>query len=178
MQPAIRGQIIVPADSPIKNVAELEGKEVVFPSIVAFVGYTVPMDMLMRSGIKVIPLFAGNQEGAIGQLVSGRAIAAGMNSQVAYAYAQRQKVAYRILWSSEEYLDIPISAHPKVPREKVAAVRAALLHMSKDDEGKKILEESAKLLRLETPFGFIAAKDSEFDNVRKLYRNSLLDNSQ
>lgn len=178
MQPAIRGQIIVPAESSIQTIAELKDKEVVFPSVVAFVGYTVPMDMLMRAGITVIPLFAGNQEGAIGQLISGRAVAAGVNSKVAAAYAQRQQVAYRVLWSSEEYLDIPISAHPNVPKAKVTAVRAALLGMSKDPEGQKILVESAKLLRLEAPFGFVAAKDSEFDNVRQLYRNSLLGNAE
>lgn len=175
MQPPIRGQIIVLADSPIQTIADLQGKDVVFPSTVAFVGYTVPMDMLVRSGVTVTALFAGNQEGAIGQLISGRAVAAGVNSQVAHAYAKRQQVAYRILWSSEEYLDIPISAHPGVPRAKVAAVRAALLGMAKDPEGRQILAESAKLIRLESPFGFVAAKDSDFDNVRQLYRNSSLD---
>lgn len=174
MQPAIRGQIIVPADSAIQSISELQGKDVVFPSTVAFVGYTVTMDMLIRSGITVNALYAGNQEGAMGQLISGRAVAAGVNSQVAQAYAKRQNIEYRILWSSEEFLDIPLSAHPKVPKAQVAAVRTALLDMNKDPEGRRILAESARLIHLDTPFGFVAAKDSEFDNVRKVYRNSSL----
>jgi phosphonate transport system substrate-binding protein len=171
-QPAIRGEIIVLADSPIRDVAELRGKEVVFPSQVAFVGYTVPMDMLVRSGVKVNPLFAGTQEGAIAQMVSGRAVAAGVNSQVAHAYAKRQNIGYRVLWSSEEYLDIPLSAHPGVPKDKVRAVRAALIAMSEDPEGRKILAEGARLIHLDSPFGFVAARDAEFDNVRRLYRLS------
>jgi phosphonate transport system substrate-binding protein len=171
-QPAIRGEIIVLADSPIRDVAELRGKEVVFPSQVAFVGYTVPMDMLVRSGVKVNPLFAGTQEGAIAQMVSGRAVAAGVNSQVAHAYAKRQNIGYRVLWSSEEYLDIPLSAHPGVPKDKVRAVRDALIAMSADPEGRKILAEGARLIHLDSPFGFVAARDAEFDNVRRLYRLS------
>lgn len=174
LQPAIRGQIIVPIDSPIQSLAELQGKDVVFPSTVAFVGYTVTMDLLNRKGITVNPLFAGNQEGAMGQLISGRAVAAGINSQVAQAYAKRQNIEYRVLWSSEEFLDIPLSSHPRVPKAKTAAVRAALLNMSKDPEGKKILAESARLIHLDSPFGFISANDSEFDNVRKVYRNTPL----
>lgn len=172
---AIRGQIIVLADSPIKTVADLKDKEVVFPSPVAFVGYTVPMDMLVRSDTKVKPLFAGNQEGAIGQLVSKRAVAAGVNSEVAQAYADRQNIEYRVLWSSEEYLNIPLSAHPSVPKEKVKAVRDALIGMASDPDGQKILAESAQLIQQKPPFGFVAAKDSEFENVRKLYRNSPLE---
>jgi phosphonate transport system substrate-binding protein len=178
MESAIRGQIIVLADSTIHSIADLQGKEVVFPSCVAFVGYHVPMDMLLRGGVKVQPLFAGNQEGAIGQLVSRRAVAAGVNSQVAKAFANRQNIKYRVLWSSEEYLNIPLSAHPSVPKDKVKAVRDALLNMAHDPEGKLILAASAALIQQQPPLGFVAAKDSDFDNIRKLYRDSPLDAGQ
>ncbi len=171
-QPPIRGEIIVLADSPIRDVADLRGKEVVFPSQVAFVGYTVPMDMLVRASVKVNPLFAGTQEGAIAQMVSGRAVAAAVNSQVAHAYAKRQNIDYRVLWRSEEYLDIPLSAHPDVPKDKVSAVRHALISMSDAPEGRKILAEAARLFHLNSPFGFVAARDAEFNNVRQLYRTS------
>ncbi len=171
-QPAIRGEIIVLADSPIRDVADLRDKEVVFPSQVAFVGYTVPMDMLVRAGVKVNPLFAGTQEGAVAQLVSGRAVAAAVNSQVAQAYAKRQNIDYRVLWRSEEFLDIPLSAHPAIPKDKVSAVRDALITMSDDPEGRQILAEAARLIHLNSPFGFVAARDADFNNVRRLYRNS------
>ncbi|WP_158598043.1 phosphate/phosphite/phosphonate ABC transporter substrate-binding protein [Noviherbaspirillum saxi] len=177
-QPAIRGEIIVLADSPIRDVADLRSREVVFPSQVAFVGYTVPMDMLVRAGVKVNPLFAGTQEGAIAQMVSGRAVAAGVNSQVAQAYAKRQNINYRVLWRSEEYLDIPLSAHPGIPKDKVNAVRDALISMSDDPEGRKILAEAARLFHLESPFGFVAARDAEFNNVRRLYRTSPVEESR
>jgi phosphonate transport system substrate-binding protein len=171
---AIRGQLIVLADSPIRSVAELQNRNVAFPSTAAFVGYHVPMDALRRAGIDVKAQFAGNQEGAMAQLISGRAQAAGVNSQVAKHFASRQKAEFRVLWSSEEYLPIPISAHPSVPKEKVAAVRAALLHMADDPAGLKILKESAAVLNKEPPYGFIAASDADYDNARRFYKASLV----
>jgi phosphonate transport system substrate-binding protein len=171
---AIRGQIVVLANSSISSLAELNDREVVFPSAVAFVGYFVPMDALLRAGISVRAQFAGNQEGALGQLVSGRAVAAAVNSTVADEFAGRQNIALRVLWSSEEYLTIPISAHPSVPESEVRAVRDAFIQMGSDPEAKKILADSAALINQKPPYGFVAAKDREFDNVRRFYKNSLV----
>ncbi len=44
---AITGQIVTLEDSPIRSLEDLEGKEVGFPSLAAFVGYAVPMDELL-----------------------------------------------------------------------------------------------------------------------------------
>jgi len=79
-----------------------------------------------------------------------------------------------VLWSSEEYLNIPIAAHPRVPQEKVAAVRAALLHMADDPAGLQILAASAALIKLEPPYGFVAATDSEYNNARRFFKHTLV----
>jgi len=123
------GEIVVLKDSPIHSLTELEGKEVVFPHIAAFYGYHLPMDGLLRKGIQVTPLFAGNQEGAMGQLKAGRVIAAGVNAEVMRAFAQREHLAYRTLWSSEKYVSLALSALPSVPAETVKAVRDAFIKM-------------------------------------------------
>ncbi len=174
VEEAIRGQIVVPADSPVQSLRELDGREVVFPHRAAFVGYYVPMDALLRAGVHVQPHFAGNQEGAMGQLKAGRVVAAAVNSQVMRNYAEREKFAYRIIWSSEPFLNIPIAAHPSVPKDKVRAVRDALVSMSKDPHGQKILAQSAELVKQQPPYGFVAASDREFDNLRQFHRNSLV----
>lgn len=174
MEAAIMGQIVVPGDSPIHSLAELDGGEVVFPSKVAFVGYHVPMDALLRAGVQVKPLFAGNQEGAMGQLKTRRVPAAGVNSQIMRDYAEREGYQYRVLWTSEPYLNIPVSAHPSVPATKVKAVQQALVAMSSDPEGAKILAASAELIKQKPPYGFIAAMDRDFDNYRRFYRKTLV----
>jgi phosphonate transport system substrate-binding protein len=174
IEAAIMGQIVVAADSPIDKLADLDGKEVVFPSKAAFVGYYVPMDALLKAGVHVKPLFAGNQEGAMGQLKSGRVIAAAVNSQIMRDYAERENYRYRVLWSSEPYLNIPISAHPSIPEGRAKAVQSALVGMASDPEGHRILESSAQLIKQPPPYGFIAASDKDFNNVRQFYRRALV----
>lgn len=173
IEAAISGQLVVLDASPLRQLSELAGQDVVFPSEVAFVGFTVPMEALTRAGVKVKPLFAGNQEGAMGQLRAGRAVAAGVNSQVMQDFAKRENLNYRVLWSSETYLNIPLAAHPRLPAEHVQAIRAAFTGMADDPEGKRILEASAAVVRQAPPFGFVTAGDREYDNQRRVYRSAL-----
>lgn len=172
IEKAIQGQIVTLDDSPIHELKSLEGKEVGFPSPAAFVGYAVPMNRFLQSGISVKPVFAGNQEGIMGQLKAGRVIAAGVNSEVMRDYAQREHIKYRVLWASEGYLNLPISAHPSVPLEKVTAVIAALVNMAKDPDGLKILEASAALIKQSPPLGFVPAEDREYENYRHFYKTT------
>lgn len=44
-----------------------------------------------------IPVFAGNQEGAVGQLKAGRVMAASMNSPIMREYGLRENLKYRVL---------------------------------------------------------------------------------
>ncbi len=168
------GEIVVLKDSPIQSLTDLQGQEVVFPHTAAFYGYHLPMDALLRKGINVKVAFAGNQEGAMGQLKAGRAVAAGVNATVMQAFAQREHVAYRRLWSSEKYVSLALSAHPNVPADTVKAVRDAFLRIGDDPEGAKVLAASADVLKQPTRLRFVASKDSEFDNIRKFYRTTLV----
>jgi phosphonate transport system substrate-binding protein len=170
--PGIPSQIVVPEDSPIQTLQDLNGKDVAFVSPDAFLGYWVPMDALLRANVKVKGLFTGNQEASSAQLKVKKVAAAGVNSSVLARYARRESFAYRALWTSEAYLDLCIMAHPKVPADKVAAVRAALIGMVKDPEGRKVLEAGAELLKSTGELGFVSAEDREYDNYRKFYRTT------
>src|SRR6266850_2160597 len=87
-------------------------------------------------------------------------------------YARRESFAYRALWTSEIYQDLCIMAYSKVPADKVAAVRAALINMAKDPAGREVLEAGAELLRSTGELGFVAAEDRDYDNYRKFYRTT------
>jgi tripartite-type tricarboxylate transporter receptor subunit TctC len=63
-------------------------------------------------------------------------------------------------------------ASPKVPQEKVAAVQAALVNMSRDPEGRKVLQTSADLLKAQGDLGFVAAADRDYDNYRTFYKTT------
>jgi ABC-type phosphate/phosphonate transport system substrate-binding protein len=168
------GEIVVLKDSPIQSLSSLEGQDVAFPHAAAFYGYHLPMDALLRKGIQVKGHFAGTQEGAMTQLKAGRVVAAGVNAEVMRAFAQRENIAYRVLWSSEKYLSLALSALPSVPGEKVKAVREAFLQMADDPDGAKVLASSANVLKQAAPLRFTAAKDADFDNIRRFYRTTLV----
>jgi phosphonate transport system substrate-binding protein len=169
---AMRGIIAVPADSRLRQLKDLQGQKVAFPSAEAFVGYKVPQDALIRQGVAVEPVFAGNQEGAMSQLKLGRVVAAGVNDIVMEAYARREGVAYRALWESEAFPGLAVMASPTVPAATVRAVRDALVGMSQDAEGKEVLVRGAALLRLDRPIGFVPATDADYRSYQNFYRHA------
>jgi phosphonate transport system substrate-binding protein len=168
--PGIRSQVVVPEDSPIQTLQDLNGKDVAFVTPDGFTGYWLPYDAILRAKVKVNVVFTGNQEASFTQLRVYKVAAAGVNSSVMARYGRRESFAYRALWTSEIYQDLCIMANPKVPKEKVAAVRAALIDMVNDPEGKAILQAGAELLKSTGELGFVAAEDRDYDNYRKFYR--------
>jgi phosphonate transport system substrate-binding protein len=170
--PGIKSQIVVPEDSPIQTLQDLNGKDVAFVTPDGFTGYWLPMDALLRAKVKVNVVFTGNQEASSAQLNVNKVAAAGVNSSVMARYARRESFAYRALWTSEIYQDLCIMAYSKVPADKVAAVRAALINMVQDQEGRKVLEAGAELLKSTGELGFVAAEDRDYDNYRKFYRTT------
>jgi phosphonate transport system substrate-binding protein len=170
--PGIKSQIVVPEDSPIQTLHDLNGKDVGFVTPDGFTGYWLPYDALLRAQVKVNVVFTGNQEASSAQLRVNKIAAAGVNSSVMARYARRESFAYRALWTSEIYQDLCIMAYAKVPADKVAAVRAALINMVNDPEGRRVLEAGADLLKSTGELGFVAAEDRDYDNYRKFYRTT------
>lgn len=168
----IRGQIVVAASSPIQGIMELEGQEVAFANQYGFAGYFVPMDHLLREGIKVKPLFPGNQEAAMGQLRAGRVAAAGVNSKVMADFSRREKFSYKTLWTSAPYFDLAVMAHPSVPVSIRSKIRDALIFMKSDPEGYAILTLTAKALNMSEPQGFAPATDANYDSYRNFFKNT------
>lgn len=170
--PGIRSQIVVPVDSPIKTLQDLNGKEVAFVTPDGFTGYWLPYDALLRANVKVKVVFTGNQEASSAQLRINKVAAAGVNSSVMARYGRRESFEYRALWTSEAYQDLCIMANPAVPADKVAAVRAALVGMAGDPAGRKVLEAGAELLKSAGELGFVASTDRDYDNYRRFYKTT------
>lgn len=171
---AITGQIVTLEESPIRSLKDLQGLEMGFPSLAAFVGYAVPMDHLLRQGISVSPIFGGNQEGIMGQLKAGKVVAAGVNNQVMRAFAARENMKYRVLWESVPFHNLPIAVHPRVPREVANAVRLVIDGMEHDAEGRKVLESSAQIIAQKPPYGFMSSSPADYRSYTEFYRNTLV----
>lgn len=170
----LNAQIVVPSDSPIRTLADLEGKDVGFVSPDGFTGYFVPYDALLRAKVNVTVAYTGNQEASVAQLKIGKILAAGVNGSILERYARREGFAYRTLWTSQTFPDLCIMAHKRVPAAKIAQVQAALTGMHKDPEGRKVLEASASLIKATGDLGFVASDDREYDSYRTFFKTTLV----
>ena len=170
--PELRGQIAVPADSPITRLEELKGQEVAFAGPEAFIGYKVPYAHLLSRGIDVKVVFGGNQNAAIAQMFAGKARAVGSNSMLIDGYANRENKQFRILWTSEGYHDLALMASSKVPEKDVRAVAAAFIGMSKDPRGRDILHRASREVGLDADAHFVPASGADYAPYRRFYQNA------
>lgn len=159
----IRGVIAVVTDSPIRTLRQLEGRRVAFPSRDAFVAYAVPVLALKRAGVTMHEVLAANQEGALAQLKAGRVDAAAVNSRFLAQYEAREDVRFRSIYVSDEYPDLAVITHPRVPAAVVERVRQALIGMKSDPAAAPVLVRARSQ-------GFDPATDRDYDGVRKVYR--------
>ena len=170
--PGIRGQVVVLDSSPIKTLKKLDNLSVAFANPYGFTGYYVPMDALLRAGVKVAPVFAGNQEAAIGQLASGQVAAAGVNHQVMADFAQRRQLKYRVLAESEPYFDLAVMASPRISAADGEKIRQAFVNMARDPDGQSVLQLAAQSLGLSKVRGFVPADDRDYSNYRSFFKQT------
>jgi phosphonate transport system substrate-binding protein len=170
--PAVYGQILTAADSPITELGQLAGKEVVFPGNEAFIAYKVTYAHLLEQKIPVKVVFGGNHDGAFAQLFSGKAQAVGVNSQLVDGYARRENKAFRVLWTSEPFNDLALMVSPSVPSVDVKAVTDAFLGMASDPAGAAIIKKVSETVKL-TPFqNFIPASEDDYISYINFHRTS------
>ena len=170
--PALQGQIVVPSDSPVTSLAQLNGQEVAFAGPEAIIIYKVPYAYLMSQNITVRPVFAGNQDAAFAQLFSGKVAAAGGNSQLVDAYSRREGKKFRVLWSSEPFQEVALMVSDKVPEKDARAVASAFIDMAKDPRGREILRQVSKEVGLPADAYFIAASGADYAAYRRFFRSA------
>lgn len=170
--PPVHGQIVVAEDSPITELSQLAGKDVCFPGPEATVSYKFTYAQLLSRKVDVNVVFAGNTDGAFVQLFSGKAAAAGVNSQLVEGYARRENKKFRVLWSSPPLHDLALMHSDRVPDRDAKAVAKALLGMHADPKGRAILEQSSRLAGLTDTVRFIPSDGSEYAPYREFYRTA------
>jgi phosphonate transport system substrate-binding protein len=172
--PPVRGQIIVPDDSPITDLAQLAGKEVAVPGPEALVAYKMPAAQLMARKVDARIVFGGNMDGALAQMFSGKVAAAGANSQLAEGYARREGKKYRVLWQSAPLHDLALMAAAKVPEKTRQAVAQAFAGMHHDAKGREVLQQASQQVGLTAEAYFIPSDGSEYGAFRDFYRSAPL----
>jgi phosphonate transport system substrate-binding protein len=167
--PALQGQIAVLDNSPIRTLEELHKEDMVFAGPEAFVGYRVPQAELLNRGIEVNAVFAGNQNAAFAQLLAGKAKAVGSNSALIDGFSERQGTKFRVLWTSESYLDLALMASSKVSTKDVRAVANAFITMHQSKAGALILKQASESVGMDPNSHFLSATDRDYQSYRRFY---------
>ena len=170
--PPSRGQLIVPADSPITGPSQFAGKAVSFAGPEALIGYKIPYAAILAKGIEVQVVFGGNQDSALVQLFSGKVQATGGNALLLEGYAKREGKSFRVLWSSDPVQDLALMASSRVPEKDLKAVARAFFGMAKDPKGRNILHYASLEVGLSADASFVPSEGREYVTERSFYQTA------
>lgn len=168
----IHSQLVVPANSPINQLEQLEGVEVGFPGPEATVAYKMNYAHLLSRGIDIKVVFGGNMDGALVQLFSGKVKAVGGNSQLIEGFAKRENKAYRVLWQSEPVYDLPLMVSPRVPAREARAVAEAFIGMARDPKGQELIRRASKMVELPENAHFLPASVSDYSAYFNFFKHA------
>lgn len=138
----LSGVLVVAKDSPVQNVAELDGRKVAFPAPNA-----LGASLLMRAdlegihGVKVKPLYVQTHSSVYLNVILNKAAAGGGVMSTLKNQSQDIQDRLRIIYTTREMAPHPLTAHPRVPQEHRDAVRQAFLDIAATEEGRALLQK-------------------------------------
>ncbi len=166
--------IVTKNDSPIRELRDLRGKRFAFGSRTSTQGYLIPLVVFSEHGMKPGDFahydFTGSHRNCAQAVLRGEYDAGAMQDTLAKEYASEGML--RIIHMSRFYPSSGVAANGKVSKDVLARVRQAFLDFRpKGEHGGGLYRWD----RTEMPNGFIEAKDSDYDELRKnAYRFGLL----
>lgn len=136
----IRGVLLVPSDSPVRQLADLQEVHLGVPAVDALLTSLLLQDALRRERVRcrIVPL--GTPANVMRAVLMGRVAAGGAIDRFLEDHRLEMREQLRVIHTTGSYLAPPLVAHPRVLVETRAAVRAAILGMSADARGRLLLE--------------------------------------
>lgn len=157
----IRGLIVVHKDSPIQTLSDLNGSEIAFTAPAAFAATIITSAHLRKNNIVFIPRYVKSHDSVYLSVQRNFFKAGGGIFRTFNISPEAIKNDLRVLWQSEGYTPHPIATHPKMAEDDRQAILNALIALSNDSSKSSILSDIGL-------GGFIASRDSDWDDVRNL----------
>ena len=157
----IRGILVRAKGSAIDSLEDLSGQTLAFPSPAAFAASLLPRGELNRAGIPITPKYVGSHDSVYRSVAKGLFPAGGGIERTFNTVRADIRDQLEVLWTSQGYTPHAFAAHPRVPREVVNRVAAAMIAMQQDPEALALL---AKIKFR----GIQSAVDADWDDVRGL----------
>jgi len=136
----LTGILVVRADSPIKSLEELKGKSVTFPAPNAFAASLLIRAELAKKKIDITPVFVKTHSNVYRSVIGKDAIAGGGVNNTLDNEAPEVRQQLRVMYETPAYTPHPIATHPSVPSAVRERFLKAMLKLTQDEEGRKLLE--------------------------------------
>lgn len=162
-----KGLIIVRRDSGIREVTDLKGKAVSYPSATALAACMMPQRLLHDRGLDVMRdttnRYVGSQESSIMNVFLGQTAAGGTWPPPWRAFQKEhpaEAAALRVAWETPPLINNSVMVRDDVPAPIAQAVREALLLLADTPEGAAVLAgmETAR---------FLPASNADYEVVRR-----------
>jgi phosphonate transport system substrate-binding protein len=160
-----RSVIVVDEGGGIKEISQLVDKKFAFGALWSTSGNLIPRYMLAWAGIHLDNLKEyrnyGYNDTVAKKIISKEFDAGAISQSTAERYLP---YGLKIIATSDPIPTGPVAVSPKTPYLLVKNVQSALLSLSENEEGRKVLEKLDADLR----GGFVAASDADYAGIRKM----------
>lgn len=128
----LHGVLVVQKDSPIQNVAQLNGAKIAFPSPNAL-GASLQMRQELHDifNIQITPVYVNTHGSVYLNVLLGDTLAGGGVGKTLQKQKAEYRQALRVIHKTTPVASHPIAAHPRVPSADIEKVTAALINMGK-----------------------------------------------
>lgn len=178
------GLIVVRAGSPVRTLADLKGRSMVFGPVLSPGGYLAQYDTMLRAGLdpeKTLGRYsflpgAWQHEKVVYAILYGAVDAGAVKVGDIERMEAEGKVRasdFRVVAASEPVPNCTVFALPHVDAATAGRVREALLRLSEGDV-VAVNGERLNVLKRDGVKGYVAAEDREFDVLRRMARGANL----
>ena len=140
-QDLLTGILVVRTDSSIKNLEDLKGKSITFPAPNAFAASLLIRAELAKKKIDIHPVFVKTHSNVYRSVIGKDAMAGGGVNNTLDNEAPEVRQQLRVLYETPAYTPHPIATHPSVPAAVRERFLKAMLKLTQDEEGRKLLDD-------------------------------------
>jgi phosphonate transport system substrate-binding protein len=157
----IKGILVVQKDSPIKNLSDLTGKTLAFPTPAAFAASLLVQAELRGRGIAFTPKIVNSHNSVYRSVAKGIFPAGGGIPRTLELLDDNVRSDLRVLWETRAFTTHAIASRPGMDAQVLARLWKAMRDMPADPRGQELLKGIGFM-------GFEQAKDEDWNDVRSL----------
>jgi len=159
---ALVGIIVAPKNASLNDIAQIGGLAVAFPAPNALAATWMPMNKIKELHLKIEPNYVNSMDSVYLSVARGLFPAGGGEMRTFNALAPETRSQLKIIWRSASLPPFAFVAHPRVPKQVVQKVQAALVDMASQPE-------SMALLQPVNLAGIEKADDADYNAFRNMH---------